>query len=266
MANAPPPSSRTFHPFPRLPAELRLEIWKCCIPTPGPCLYANPIFDTGFAATYIQQGRGPDPIDTSQWQITCPVPIAAQACQEATAAILRRTQIGAEGRKRLVVRAFDPDRDIIYMRFPEWTIMVHDRVTGRTALGMAVAVSEESFVDNPTVMATQLRHIGAIYVVDNRIPVLLGGCREIKAEHMAGWRWNRGERRFDYTAGVNEADLPRGDKRPFYERMNEAVQNLKYHSVLGTYLDTVDNVEVSQLAVVLKPSEQSRWRRRDVKN
>ncbi|KAF2148540.1 hypothetical protein K461DRAFT_316324 [Myriangium duriaei CBS 260.36] len=222
----------TFHLFPRLPPELRFQIWRYARPHEGPFLrlYHFPQhFNHGDSINrWIDYHRNPHDttpkphFDSKKLSITySPIPSAAQVNREARAVILHGAFVMQEsdGIDRWAIRPFDALGDILYL---EWKHLAHlvriyvlvQRHTGsfprmtdilggvrRVAMGEAVLISEEFVTRQKMVVVAWMLHaIGVLHLVRD-VPDELRNCLPICTGEGGVWTWNVAMGRFDYTAG-----------------------------------------------------------------
>ncbi|KAF2148549.1 hypothetical protein K461DRAFT_65710 [Myriangium duriaei CBS 260.36] len=247
MAN--PPPTPTFHPFPCLPPELRLKIWRLTLPGVGPSLCAFPAEFPGidkilchYHILWNISPGGEFKLNLHDERIIHPLPAAARACREARASILRfaasspcvcmiqrkeqkEDDLGfffplidlSDVRKYLLVRpAFDSARDVLYFRNLQW--MDNMRIgLDELRAHLTLAVPELALKQDRVSVLRLLEAGSLLHIVDSSVNPILQGSREICTGQGGYWKLNVKERRFDFTSGQD------GGKN---EKLDKEVQDL----------------------------------------
>ncbi|KAF2148558.1 hypothetical protein K461DRAFT_297963 [Myriangium duriaei CBS 260.36] len=212
-------SASTFHPFPRLPPELRLQIWQLCLPELGPCFCPwrpprNDFWEESSRLCGNPQARPKQKdrdIGIAQLRITYPLPPLARTNKEANAAaqtllgVTWPAQLADEdrGKIRLLTRSSDCSRDFVYFStdniFNFWsTQMLESGSSMHTFRTIKLVIHQELVEHYPLLMKNLLELFEVVYVVCGILPESRK-CHGVNSNLGGVWKWDSAVSKFRYT-------------------------------------------------------------------
>lgn len=114
--------------FKDLPPELRVDIWKLALPEEGPAIYnITSSYIESFFPSWTNTRDRTGPVRCLPPRIQVPIPTMYNVCRESRAVVdiwMRKNDISwflrPETQGHILVRAMDPQRDIMYMPIDDW--------------------------------------------------------------------------------------------------------------------------------------------------
>ncbi|CAJ0555179.1 Ff.00g052440.m01.CDS01 [Fusarium sp. VM40] len=191
--------------FKDLPPELRVDIWKLALPEEGPAIYnITQDYIVSFIPTWYNAREHTGPVRCLPPRIQVPIPAMYNACRESRAVVdiwMRKKDISwflrPETQGHILVRAMDPQRDIIYMPIDDWITIRHFLVMNDVAPAeqqnlrdtfVNVAFSAHTFSQDQNMediaqMLSLSPNMKKIYIIYNDLPpvrkvTLVGEHRE----------------------------------------------------------------------------------------